>query len=51
MSLSKIESLFAAKVASLREQGVSKGSEKIITGIKKPAIGFGPRYKLAGHGD
>jgi glycine C-acetyltransferase len=51
MSLSKIEPLFAAKVAGLREQGISKGNEKIITGIKAAVDGFGPRYTLAGQGD
>lgn len=51
MSLSKIEPLFAAKVASLRELGVNKGDEKIITGIKPAANGFGPRYFLIGQGD
>jgi glycine C-acetyltransferase len=51
MPLKKIEPLFAMKVASLREQGISKGNEKIITGIKVAADGFGPRYQLAGHGD
>lgn len=50
MSLSKIEPLFAAKVSNLREQGISKGNEKIITGIKAAADGFGPRYRLAGQG-
>lgn len=51
MSLSKIESLFAAKVAGLREQGISKGSEKIIIGIKAAADGFGHRYFLESYGD
>ena len=51
MSLSKIEPLFAAKVDKLREQGISKGNEKIIVGIKAATDGFGPRYKLAGQGN
>lgn len=51
MSLSKIEPLFAMKVASLREQGISKGNEKIITGIKAAADGFGLRYTLESYGD
>ena len=51
MSLSKIEPLLAAKVAGLREQGISKGSEKIITGIKAAAEAFGPRYFLEGYSD
>ena len=51
MSLCKIEPLFADKVANLRAQGISKGSEKIITGITRAENGFGPRYFLEGFGD
>jgi glycine C-acetyltransferase len=51
MSLNKIESLFAAKVADLRAQGISKGNEKIIIGIKAAVDGFGPRYFLESYGD
>lgn len=51
MSLNKVESLFNSKLISLQEQGICKGNEKIITGIKAGAYGFGPRYKLEGYGD
>lgn len=51
MSLNKVEQLFATKLTSLQEQGICKGNEKFITGIKTAAYGFGPRYKLEGYGD
>ena len=49
MPLSKIEPLFHAKLSQLQQQGVRKGDEKIITGIKPPVDGFGPRYWLQGY--
>lgn len=51
MSLTKIEALFSNKVNQLEEQGVAKGLEKVVTGIKPPEGGCGPRYFLEGYGD
>ncbi len=51
MSLNKIEQLFNTKLISLEEQGVRKGNEKIVTGIKPAESGFGIRYKLEGYSD
>jgi glycine C-acetyltransferase len=51
MSLKKIEALFADKLAELQQQGLSKANEKIVTGMKAAADGFGPRYFLEGFGD
>ena len=51
MSLIKIEQLFRNKLTELKQQGISKGNEKSITGMKAAAEGFGPRYFLAGQGD
>lgn len=51
MSLSKVEPLFQAKINQLQQQGVCKGDEKIVTGIKLPVDGFGPRYQLQGYGE
>lgn len=51
MSLTKLEALFADKLTELQQQGLSKGHEKIITGMKIAADGFGPRYFLEGFGD
>jgi len=51
MSLKKLEALFADKLAELQQQGLSKAHEKIVTGMKAAADGFGPRYFLEGFGD
>jgi glycine C-acetyltransferase len=51
MSLNKVESLFTTKLISLQEQGIRKGNEKIITGIKAAEGAFGPRYFLEGYGE
>ena len=51
MSLYKVEQLFNTKLISLQEQGIRKGNEKIITGIKAAENGFGSRYFLEGYGE
>ena len=51
MSLTKIEHLFTHKLTELQQQGISKGGEKIVTGMKAAGDGFGARYFLAGEGD
>ncbi|WP_027150717.1 aminotransferase class I/II-fold pyridoxal phosphate-dependent enzyme [Methylobacter tundripaludum] len=51
MSLKKLEPLLTDKLAELQQQGLCKGNEKVITGMKAAADGFGPRYFLEGCGD
>jgi len=51
MSLKKLEPLLTDKLAELQQQGLCKGNEKVITGMKAAADGFGPRYFLEGYGD
>jgi glycine C-acetyltransferase len=51
MPLGRVEQLFNTKLISLQEQGIRKGNEKIITGIKAADYGFGLRYLLEGCGD
>ena len=51
MSLTKIEKLFTYKLTELQHQGICKGNEKIITGMKAAGDGFGPRYFMEGQGD
>ncbi len=51
MSLTKIEPLFTDKLTELQHQGISKGCEKIVTGMKAAGDGFGARYFLEGQGD
>jgi glycine C-acetyltransferase len=51
MSLKKLEPLLTGKLTELQQRGISKGREKIVTGIKAAADGFGPRYILEGYGD
>ncbi len=51
MSLKKLEPLLTDKLTELQQQGICKGNEKVITGMKAAADGFGPRYFLEGYGD
>lgn len=51
MSLTKIEHLFAQQLTELQHQGISKGNEKVITGMTAARDGFGARYFLEGQGD
>jgi len=51
MSLKKLEPLLTDKLTELQQQGLCKGNEKVVTGIKAAADGFGPRYFLQGYGD
>ncbi len=51
MSLTKIEPLFTDKLTELQLQGISKGCEKVVTGMKAAGDGFGARYFLEGQGD
>lgn len=51
MSIHKIEQLFKTKLTHLQGQGITKGNEKIITGMKAQVNDFGPRYYLEGYGD
>ncbi|WP_031436028.1 aminotransferase class I/II-fold pyridoxal phosphate-dependent enzyme [Methylobacter tundripaludum] len=51
MSLKKLEPLLTDKLAELQQQGLCKGNEKVITGMRAAADGFGPRYFLEGCGD
>ncbi|MGR9087110.1 MAG: aminotransferase class I/II-fold pyridoxal phosphate-dependent enzyme [Gammaproteobacteria bacterium] len=49
MSLAKIEPSFRHQVTQLQAQGIAKGHEKVVTGIKAPEDGYGPRYFLEGY--
>lgn len=51
MSLKKLEPLLNDKLIELQQQGICKGNEKVITGMKAAAGGFGIRYFLDGYGD
>ncbi|WP_432740585.1 aminotransferase class I/II-fold pyridoxal phosphate-dependent enzyme [Methylobacter sp. G7] len=51
MSLNKLEPLLIDKLAALQKQGLCKGNEKVITGMKAAADGFGIRYFLEGYGN
>ncbi|MDP1772168.1 MAG: aminotransferase class I/II-fold pyridoxal phosphate-dependent enzyme [Methylobacter sp.] len=51
MSLKKLEPLLTDKLTELQQQGLCKGNEKVITGMKAADGGFGPRYFLEGYGD
>jgi glycine C-acetyltransferase len=51
VSLKKLEQLFTHKLTELQNQGISKGCEKVVTGMKAAGDGFGARYFLEGQGD
>jgi len=51
MSLKKLEQLFTDKLTELQQRGISKGNEKVITGMKAAEEGFGARYFLKDYGD
>jgi len=51
MSLKKLEPLLTDKLTELQQQGLCKGNEKAVTGIKAASDGFGPRYFLEGYKD
>ncbi|MDO9422932.1 MAG: aminotransferase class I/II-fold pyridoxal phosphate-dependent enzyme [Methylobacter sp.] len=51
MSLKKLEPLLIDKLSELQKQGLCKGNEKVITGMKAASDGFGIRYFLEGYGN
>lgn len=51
MSLKKLEPLLTDKLTELQQQGICKGHEKVVTGMKAADDDFGPRYFLDGYGD
>ena len=51
MSLLKIRDQLARHVASVKEKGIAKGDEKVITGIRPAQGGFNELYLLAVLGD
>lgn len=50
MSLSKIDSHLKSHLAGLESNGILKGNENIICGIKPAIEGFSERYLLEGYG-
>jgi glycine C-acetyltransferase len=51
MSINRLEQKLMEKLTDLETKGTLKGREMIITSIKAPEGGKGPRYLLQGHGD
>jgi len=51
MSLKKLEPLLNDQLTQLQQQGICKGNEKVISGMKAAIDGFGPRYFLEGYGN
>jgi len=51
MSLELLSKGLARDVARLQEEGRAKAPERVIVDHIPPQAPFGPRYKLAGHGD
>ena len=51
MSLELLSAGLARDVARLQAEGRAKAPERVIVDVLPPQAPFGPRYKLAGHGD
>lgn len=51
MPLNKLRTILSQELAKIEETGSLKSKEMVITGVKKPAGGKGPRYFLEGYGD
>lgn len=51
MALHKLTSVLTEALDELARQGTAKGRERVITGRRPPADGFGPRYILQGYAD
>ncbi len=50
MTIKRLEEKLMGHLEELQAKGMLKGKEKVITGIKTPKDGFGPRYLLADQG-
>lgn len=48
MGMEKVNTIFQAALDNLDKQGLSKGPERIITGVEAPGDGTGPTYTLQG---
>ena len=51
MTLESVRAQLARQVADLKERGIAKGDEKVITAVRPAKDGFSERYVLEGHGD
>jgi glycine C-acetyltransferase len=51
MSITKLNEVLSNNVADLKLKGTAKGCEMVITGIKHPSSGNGPRYLVDGYGN
>lgn len=51
MSVSKLEAVLQNRYNDLKERGILKGEESVITGVRAAAGGKGPRYFIKGYGD
>ncbi|NOQ46603.1 MAG: aminotransferase class I/II-fold pyridoxal phosphate-dependent enzyme [Desulfobulbaceae bacterium] len=51
MSLDSLSMILVARLNEMREKGISKGPEHIISGTKPAADGSGPRCYLEGYGN
>jgi glycine C-acetyltransferase len=48
MPSDRLDQTLAAELDELRESGIDKGPESVVTDILPPRSGLGPRYRLAG---
>lgn len=51
MSLKRLEEKVTERLEDLKARGAFKGKETIITGVRGPKDGWGPRYLLDGQGE
>ncbi len=50
MAIEKLQAALKPYLEQLDQKGIRKGFEMVITGVKTPQDGFGPRYYIAGKG-
>jgi glycine C-acetyltransferase len=48
MPSDRLDQTLAAELDELRESGIDKGRESVVTDVLAPRSGLGPRYRLAG---
>ena len=48
MPSDRLDQTLAAELDELRESGIDKGPESVVTDVVAPRSGLGPRYRLAG---
>jgi glycine C-acetyltransferase len=51
MPMNRLHEVLASEIAAMDEKGTRKGAEDVVTQVIAAAGAYGPRYRLAGHGE